>query len=433
MRRVLYLTGCPTYIRAQHLRIPSRTAQVARLKFIHTADWHLGKSLNNVSLLADQEFILKALIDLCRKEKPDALFIAGDIYDRSVPSADAVAVLDKVIAELIGGLGIPVIAMAGNHDNPRRTGQFNHLLSQQGLHLFGFPEFPPKSVTLTDDWGPVHVYVLPYIEPEVYRLRFSQIDEEAATEIRSHDQVVAHYVKLIQEVHPGGERAVLLAHVFVGGGSPSDSERQLAVGGAEMVGLDSFGDMFSYVALGHLHGPQTFRDGKLVYSGSPLKYSFSEAGHTKTVPVVDIDGMGLVTSRKVELKPRRDLLTVTGRIEGTSLILDAECAEGADGAENTDDSIPAVTDYLEVRLSNREPVVDAMQIVRKRFPNTLKLSWPEKQALAGGSGLTSGSISELSPEKLFERFIKTVSGEEPNDTHLELITEVTNQVLKRQE
>ncbi len=244
------------------------------MKILHTADWHLGKYLNSQSLLEDQKFILRQLLELIRKENPDVVLIAGDLYDRSVPPAEAVTLFDDTIHKIISEYRTPIIAIAGNHDSADRVHCYSNLLEKQGFYIRGKLQFPVKPIILNDEHGPVHFYPVPYTEPE--RLRYLVNDSK----IRTHEDVMKYVTSEIHENLPKNVRTICIAHAFITGGEPSESERMLTVGGAETVSAQLF-DGFSYTALGHLHRPQQFLDGKVSYSGSPLKYSFSEADNSK--------------------------------------------------------------------------------------------------------------------------------------------------------
>jgi len=377
------------------------------MKILHTADWHLGKYLNNVSLLDDQRFILEQLLDIIREEKPDVMLLAGDIYDRSVPSGEAVSLFDEIIHAIVFDKEVPVIAISGNHDSPERTHLYSGLLQKEGLYITGRIQWPVKPVVLKDEHGPVYFYPVPYTEPELLRHITGNDD------IRSHDITQKTIIEHILENHPEGERSVFVGHAFIAGGESSDSERVLSVGGAETVNTNYF-EPFSYTALGHLHRPQQFLGGNIQYSGSPLKYSFSEAGHSKQVTMVNIDGFGMVTTQKISLEPRKDLLKVEGIIE-----------EGA--FRLTGDIEPQKEDFLEVHLHNEEQVFNAMSIVQKVYPNTLKLRWPERDFDDSDKQFSSENLDELNSLELFEKFYRHFEGRELDEQYESVINEAIKQ------
>ena len=323
------------------------------MRFIHTADWHIGRQFHNVSLLEDQAHILEQLIDVVRTSEAQALIIAGDVYDRAVPPADAVRLLGEVLERMVLGMKVPVIMIAGNHDSPNRLGFASGLLSGQGLHLAGPLTAPVQPITLHDRHGPVVFYPIPYAEPAIVRERF---DVDTA---HSHDAAMNAIIASIGAHRKGIARSVAVAHCFVTGGEICKSERPLTVGGAENVDASHF-EPFSYSALGHLHRPQQVA-ATVQYSGSLLKYSFSEVAHTKSVTIVDIDHAGNCQTNQVALTPRRELRILDGYLE--------DILKGPTNGENRDD-------YLLVRLDDKHAILDAMGKLREVFPNVLHLERP---------------------------------------------------------
>ncbi len=276
------------------------------MRFLHTADWHLGRLFHQVHLTEDQDHVLRQLIDVARDARVDAVVVAGDVYDRAVPPPEAVRLLDDVLAELLLGVKVPVIVAAGNHDSPERLSFGARIMSAQGLHLFGLPSPDAAPVVLSDGDGPVTFYVAPYAEPALVRER---LDDAGAVD---HDSAMGAVVSSMLAAHPPDGRAVFVGHAFVQGGAGSDSERPLSVGGAGTVSASHFAP-FCYAALGHLHRPQSMADGSIRYAGALLKYSFDEVGRDRSVNIVDIDASGRCSVETVVLRPRRDLR----RIEGT--------------------------------------------------------------------------------------------------------------------
>jgi len=382
------------------------------MKILHTADWHLGKYLNNQSLLEDQRFILKRFLEAVRKEQPDVVIIAGDIYDRSVPPSEAVNLFDDTVDKLIREYQTKVIVISGNHDSSDRINCYSGLLEKQGFYITGRLHLPIQPVIIEDDNGPVYFYPVPYVEPEWVRHKVNE------KEIRSHEDVMKYLVGEIMETHPDQHRSVFVGHAFISGGKPSDSERVLSVGGAETVSAEIF-DPFSYVALGHLHRPQSFLNGKVHYSGSPLKYSFSEADHSKRVSIVHLDGLGMITVKRIDLKPRRDLLRVKGCIE-----------KGKFELEKTDNTKPSISDFLEVTLTNKEPVMDAMQIVQKSYPNTLKLQWEHKRDLVSDRNFSGEDIEHKNPVELFDMFYEWLEGDPMDEKTRHVIEEATSKAME---
>ena len=323
------------------------------MRFLHTSDWHLGRQFHNLSLIDDQRFILSQLVDLARDEGVEAIVVAGDLYDRSVPPVDAVDLLDEVVHRIQTELGVPLILIAGNHDSPKRVAFAARQLAAARVHIRGSLTLDIKPVMLTDAHGPIAVYALPYIEPSIVR-------ETLKLEVSSHEQAVAAVLDRIRAARPSGQRSILVSHSFVAGGQTSESERPLSVGGADQVPAALF-DGFDYVALGHLHGPQHRGRESLRYSGSILKYSFSEAGHDKGVSIVDMDASGGCVIRHVPLTPRRNVRILEGSLEA---LLDA-------GAKDA-----AREDYLLIRLSDAHAILDVMGKLRSVYPNVLHFERP---------------------------------------------------------
>jgi exonuclease SbcD len=332
------------------------------MRLLHTSDWHIGRSLHGADLLREQEEVLSGLADVVGAEAVDVVVVAGDVYDRAVPSADATGVLDRVIGRLLQA-GAAVVLTPGNHDSARRLGTFSGLLSAAGLHVRATTAGLDEPVLLRDEHGEVAVYGLPYLEPEIAR------HELGVPGARSHEAVLAEAMERVRRdlfLRPGA-RSVVLAHAFVGGGVPSDSERDICVGGVDLVPAAVF-DGVDYVALGHLHRPQTLTE-RLRYSGSPLAYSFGEAGQEKQVWLVDLDATGLAGVRALALPTPRPLTVLTGTLD--ELLAD-----------------PAHTSveehFVSARLTDEVRPSDPMRQLQTRFPHCVHLEWTG--SAGGGDG-----------------------------------------------
>ena len=323
------------------------------MRLLHTSDWHIGRSLHGTDLLREQEAVLARLAEVVAEESVDVVLVAGDVYDRAVPSGDATAVLDRAVGRLRAA-GAVVVMTPGNHDSARRLGTFSGLLTAAGLHVRAATPALDEPVLLADEHGEVAVYGLPYLEPEVAR------HELGLPEARSHEAVLTAAMDRVRAdlfLRPG-VRSVVLAHAFVGGGVASDSERDICVGGVDLVAASVF-DGVDYVALGHLHRPQCLSD-RLRYSGSPLPYSFGEAGHDKQAWLVDLDASGLAGVRAVPLPAPRALRVLTGTVDG--LLADPAHA----GAEEC---------FVSARLTDPVRPVDPMRRLQARFPHCVHLEW----------------------------------------------------------
>ncbi|MGK5533886.1 exonuclease SbcCD subunit D, partial [Streptomyces sp. URMC 129] len=291
------------------------------MRFLHTSDWHLGRSLHRVSLHDAQAAFLDHLVATARDERVDAVLVSGDIYDRAVPPLPAVELYDDALHRL-AALGVPTLMISGNHDSPRRLGVGARLIERAGIHLRTDPAAVATPVVLSDRHGDVAFYGLPYLEPALVR-------DEFAVETTAHAAVLGAAMDRVRAdlaARPAGTRSVVLAHAFVTGGQPSDSERDITVGGAAAVPAAVF-DGVHYAALGHLHGCQTLTS-RLRYSGSPLAYSFSEAAHRKSLWLVDLDARGEIHAERVDCPVPRPLARVRGRLE--TLLTDPALARHED-------------------------------------------------------------------------------------------------------
>ena len=358
------------------------------MKFIHTSDWHLGRQFHNHSLLEDQAHVLDQLVAISSAHAVDVVVVAGDIYDRSVPPASAVELLDSVLYRLCGELGIAVVLIPGNHDSPERLGFGARQLAGAGLHIIDRPEAILEPVRLGDSHGEVAFYGIPYLEPAVAR-EFFEMD------LSGHDAAIAYTTQRILEHNrkQGGLRTVVISHCFLDGGIASESERPLSVGGAEGVSAKHFRD-FDYTALGHLHGAQTRGCEHIRYAGSILKYSFSEERHEKSVTLVEMDVQGECVVETIPLAPLHDMRTVEGAL-----------ADILSRGEND----PHAGDYLQVRLSDTHAILDIMGKLREVYPNTLHLERPGLRVNTAGTAsrerLQKGEMS------MFSDFFEQVRGE----------------------
>lgn len=326
-----------------------RMKEVEIMKILHTSDWHLGRTLHGYSLIEDQAYMLDQLIEYMIQEKIELLIIAGDVYDKSLPNEEAVALFNQFISQVIGRLEIPTVIIAGNHDSNTRIHFGSELFASKHLYIVGECEKGYQQVTIEGS-ETIDVYLIPYMEPAYVR-------EIAGDEtIKRHDDAMRYLTRQIEKEK--NDRATLLVvHAFVAGGDLSDSERRLcAVGTAEMVGADCF-KPFTYTALGHLHKPQAIGSDHIRYSGSLLKYSISEANQPKCFVKLEIVDGKLTTLEEVSLKPKRDLKIVQGPIE-------AIIKAGAQlGEEERQDYV-----YAKIESKGTEDVVG---LLKQIYPYTL--------------------------------------------------------------
>ncbi|MFI6644147.1 exonuclease SbcCD subunit D [Streptomyces sp. NPDC050504] len=329
------------------------------MRFLHTSDWHLGRSFHRVSLLDAQAAFLDHLVDAVRAHEVDAVLVAGDVYDRAVPPLAAVELFDRALHRLAEA-GVPTVMISGNHDSARRLGVGAGLIERAGIHLRTDPAGCATPVLLPDGDREVAFYGLPYLEPALVRDEF-KVDKAHHEAVLSAamDRVRADLAE-----RPPGTGSVVLAHAFVAGGEPSDSERDITVGGVSAVPAGVF-DGVDYVALGHLHGSQRVSD-RVRYSGSPLAYSFSEWRHRKTMWLVDLGPDGEVAAERIDCPVPRPLARVTGRLE--ELLADPELAEHE-------------VAWVEATLTDPVRPDEPMARLTARFPGTLSLVFaPEKSA-----------------------------------------------------
>ena len=337
------------------------------MRLLHTSDWHIGRSLHGTDLLAEQEAVLGGLARVVTEQSVDVVVVAGDVYDRAVPSADATGVLDRVVGRLLAA-GAAVVMTPGNHDSARRLGTFSGLLSAAGLHVRASTPALDEPVLLSDAHGEVAIYGLPFLEPEVARHELGLGGREAG-EARTHEAVLGAAMDRVRAdlfLRPG-TRSVVLAHAFVAGGAPSESERDICVGGVDRVPASVF-DGVDYVALGHLHRPQTLSP-RMRYSGSPMPYSFGEAGQQKLAWLVDLDAAGLAGVRPVHLPVPRPLTVLVGELAG----LLADPAHAA--AENH---------FVSARLTDDVRPADPMRRLQTRFPHCVHVEWTGAGRVADG-------------------------------------------------
>jgi exonuclease SbcD len=361
------------------------------MRLLHTSDWHVGRTFHGADLLAEQESVLGGLADIVADERIDAVVVAGDVYDRAVPSAEAVQVCARVLAR-IRDAGAHLVLTPGNHDSAPRLGAFGEFAAAGGLHLRTRIPDIGRPVVLSDEHGEVALYGIPYLEPEVAR-------QGLGIEERGHSGVLTEAMRRVRADLAGRDaRSVVLAHAFVTGGEACDSERPIAVGGVEQVPGGTFNGV-DYVALGHLHGAQRIEE-NLRYSGSPLAYSFSEAGQRKSVWLVELDQAGLSGVERKMLPVPRPLAKIAGLL----------------GDLLADPSHDDVRDhYLSVVLTDRVRPVDALRRLQERFPHAVHMEWQPAGGRHGEALRYSEAVRGRTDHEVACCFLADVRGDEPND------------------
>lgn len=370
------------------------------MRILHTSDWHLGRLFHGAHLTDDQAFLLDQLVSLAKDLSPHLLIVAGDVYDRAVPPPEAVELLSDTLSRLALDLKIPTLLIAGNHDSPARLDFGSRVMARQGLHVFGTMEKDLKPLPFEDEHGPVSVFPLPYAEPGLVR------DRLGAEEAKDHQSAAAVRIDQCLTHRPSKARTVAVAHVFTAGGAVSESERPLSVGGSGAVEPELFRP-FDFTALGHLHRPQNVGTERVHYSGSLMKYSFSEAGDQKSVSLVEMDADGVVRIERICLTPRRDLRRVSGLFHE----LLEKLPEGV-GRE----------DYLEVELLDREVLFEPMARLREVYPNVLHILRPHLQA--DRPAALSGDHRRQAEAELFDSFFRQVTGDEMTPQEREMLEKI---------
>lgn len=356
------------------------------MKLIHLSDLHLGKRVNEFSMLEDQQYILTEILQIIDREKPDGVMIAGDVYDKSVPSAEAVALLDDFLVRL-AKRDLQVFLISGNHDSPERMAFGGRLMAQSGVHLAPVYDGKVRPITLTDEYGPVNLYLLPFLKPAHVRRCFPE------REILTYTDALAAAIEAMGV--DTAQRNVLVTHQFVTGAARCDSE-EISVGGTDNVDVSVF-EPFDYVALGHIHGPQQVGRETVRYCGTPLKYSFSEAKHQKSVTVVELGEKGAVSVRTVPLTPMRDLAELRGTYEELTF-------------RGFYDGTSYPRDYVHITLTDEEDIPDAVSKLRIIYPNLMKLDYDNKRTRAG-IVLERAEDQQRSPLELLEEFYEKQNGQ----------------------
>lgn len=356
------------------------------MKLIHLSDLHLGKRVNEFSMLEDQAYILLKILGVIDDERPDAVLIAGDVYDKSVPSAEAVELFDDFLVRL-AERKLQVFVISGNHDSPERLAFGGRLMDASGVHLAPVYNGHVEPITLTDSFGPVNIFMLPFVKPGHVRRFFPEEKIESYTDALS---VAVGDMKLNT-----GERNVLIAHQFVTGAERSDSE-EASVGGLDNVDAAVF-DGFDYVALGHIHGPQNIGSERIRYCGTPLKYSFSEVSHQKSVTVAELGEKGALSVRTVPLTPKRDMVELRGSYEE---LMRKSFYEGTTYPE----------DYVHITLTDEEDVPEAMARLRVVYRNLMKLSYDNTRTRCLAQIDAAENTERKTPLELFAEFYEKQNG-----------------------
>ena len=346
------------------------------MKLIHLSDLHIGKRVNEVSMIEEQAYILNQILEAVDAEQPGAVLISGDVYDKSVPSAEAVTLFDDFLCRLADRKQ-QVFIISGNHDSAERLAFGGRLMEDKGIHLSPVYGGSIAPITLIDEYGDIHFWLLPFLKPAHVKRFYPDAGLESYTD--------ACRVAVEKMGIDTSERNVILVHQFVTGSATCDSE-EISVGGTDNVDAEVFSG-FDYVALGHIHGPQNIGSERIRYSGTPLKYSFSEAKHQKSITVVELGEKGGFALRTIPLKPLHDMRQIRGSYEEVT---------AKSFWENT-----ALEDYLHITLTDEEDVPEAMARLRVIYPNLMKLSYDNARTRSNAVIDGAVDVQKKSPLQLF--------------------------------
>ena len=391
------------------------------MKFIHTADLHIGKSVCEHSMLDEQRFILASILDVVKREKPDAFLVAGDVYDKSVPSAEAVAVLDDFLVRL-SETGTKVFVLSGNHDSAERIAFGGRLMANRGVYMSPVYSGAFTPVTLKDESGEVDVWMLPFVRPATVRACLESDEDRAQVT----DYTSAMRMAIAQMKLTAGRRNVLLAHQFVTGAERSDSEEN--VGGLDNVDASVF-EGFDYVALGHIHKPQNVAKdeagmARVRYSGTPLKYSLSEASHKKSLTVIELGvkaeiGLANIDVREIPLTPEHDVREIRGTF--AELVLpEFQRKQLADGFK--------LDDYVYVKLTDENDVPDAALKLRGIYPNLMMLDYDNERTRNQKIVVGEGKAEQKTPMELFGEFFSDMTKRELNEEECEFVRDMIESI-----
>lgn len=367
------------------------------MKFIHLSDLHIGKRVNEFSMLEDQRMILTQILSLTDKEKPDGVFLAGDIYDKPVPSAEAVQLVDEFLTRL-ARRGVLVFAISGNHDSPERLAFGARLFSSRGIYLSPVYKGNVEGISMKDSYGEVVVYLLPFLKPSMVRHVFG--DEEVQS-YQDAVRVALEHINLDTR-----KRNILVAHQFVTGATRCESE-EIVVGGLDQIDVSLF-HQFDYVALGHIHSPQHVGRETVRYCGTPLKYSFSEAGQEKSVTLIEMRGKGETKIRKLPLSPLRDMR----RIRGNYMEVTARSFYQGFNKE----------DYIQITLTDEEDIPDGMQKLRVIYPHLMRLEYDNKRTRENGQVAGVCQVEKKSALELFGEFYELQNNQVMNERQKQFVS-----------
>lgn len=394
------------------------------MKLMHLSDLHLGKRIYEFSMLEDQKYILQQILEKIEEEQPDGVILAGDLYDKTVPSAEAVQLFDWFLTEL-SNRRVPVFAISGNHDSAERIAFGSGLMSEKKVFFSPVYDGQIRRVTLEDEFGPLHVWLMPFLKPTTVRQALRKetereengesslengnempVTDPKQEEIQGYQSALDAVIRRMDVNRE--ERNVLVAHQFVTGAARCESE-ELNVGGLDQISAETF-DAFDYVALGHIHSPQKVGRETIRYCGTPLKYSFSEAGQTKSITVAELMEKGSVTIRTIPLIPLRDMR----RLKGSYMeLMDQK------NQKNTN-----LEDYVEITLTDEEDIPDGMQKLRIVYPNLMQLHYDNLRTRINQEITMTEEVEQKTEEELFEEFYQLQNNQEMSTEQKEFVEQL---------
>ena len=378
------------------------------MKFIHLSDLHIGKRVNEFSMYEDQEYILAEIIKIIDSEKPDAVLIAGDVYDKSIPPSDAVKMFDNFLY-LLSKRNLQVFVISGNHDSPERLSFGSRLIEKSGVHLSPVYNGHVEPIKMEDEYGEVNIYMLPFVKPANVRRFFDD------REIISYTDAVN---AAISEMSVNSDsRNVLITHQFVTGANRTESE-EISVGGTDNVDVSVFDD-FDYVALGHIHRPQNCLSERVRYCGTPLKYSFSEANDKKSVTVVELKEKGSLEVYTADLVPKHEMREIKGKYEEIT-------------AKSFYENTTYQTDYMHITLTDEEDIPDGVGKLRSIYRNLMKLDYDNKRTRSNAHITGAENVEEKSPLELFSDFYELQNNQPMSDEQREYISSLIESIWEEE-
>lgn len=378
------------------------------MKFIHLSDLHIGKRVNEYSMLEDQEYILNQIIAIIDEQKPDGVIIAGDVYDKSVPSAEAVALFDDFLFEL-SKRNLYVFVISGNHDSPERIAFGGRLMEASRIYMSPVYDGAVSPVTLEDEYGKINVWMLPFAKP-VHIRKFNE-DAEIST------YTDAMRVAINNMNVDANERNIMITHQFVTGAERTESE-EISVGGTDNVDISVF-ENFDYTALGHIHRPQNCKSEKVRYSGTPLKYSFSESKDNKSVTIVELKEKGNLSVDTIPLKPLRDMIEIKGKYNEIML---------RDFYKNTSYH----EDYVHITLTDEDDIPDAIGKLRTVYRNLMKLDYDNLRTRNMNSVDGAANVEKKSPYEHFSEFYEKQNNQPMNDNQSDFMKKLIEEIWEEE-